>query len=352
MISRLVSRLQQGLDITYEEAGAAMTEMLSGRTDDRQSAELISGLADKGETDEELLGMLDAMQRFVLVMRPDDGGGGGGAKTTIDMCGTGGDGLGTFNISTAASFVVAAAGGAVAKHGNRSNSGASGSADVFEYFGYDLGMGPAEVSGILHRHGICFMFAQKFHPAMRHVAAARKTLGRRTAFNLLGPLANPAGTKNQLIGVSSKDMLERVPLILRRNGAECIMTVRAANGMDEFSTISSNSVCMLKEGSITRSVVKPEDVGLCRSSLRDIQVSTGTEAMRAFVGVLDGTANRAMIETVALNAAGGLVVAGISEGIGEAVETALGVMDGGGAFSLLERFVADTGTVSRIRGLQ
>ncbi len=348
MIPHIISRLQQGLDITYEEAGAAMTEMLSGRTDGRQNAELISGLADKGETDEELLGMLDAMQRFVLVMRPGDDD---DAKTTIDMCGTGGDGLGTFNISTAASFVVAAAGGVVAKHGNRSNSGATGSADVFEYFGYDLGMEPAEVSGILHRHGICFMFAQKFHPAMRHMAAARKALGRRTAFNLLGPLANPAGTKNQLVGVSSEDMLERIPLILKRNGAECIMTVRAANGLDEFSTSSPNSVCMLKEGSITRSVVKPEDVGLCRSSLRDIQVSTGDEAMRAFVGVLDGTANRAMIETVALNAAGGLVVAGISESIGEAVETALGVMDGGGAFSLLERFVADTGTVSRIRGL-
>ena len=343
MITVGIARLQRGLDMTHDEAGGMVAEMLSGRTDDRQNAQFISSLAAKGETDEELLGMLEAMRKFSLGVTLK------GAETAIDMCGTGGDGLGTFNISTAASFVVAAAGGKVAKHGNRSNSGVSGSADVFEYFGYDLGMEPGRVSEILGRHGICFMFAQKFHPAMRHVAAARKAVGGRTAFNLLGPLSNPAGTKKQLVGVSTADMLERIPSILKKNGAESAMTVMAANGMDEFSTASGNSVRMLKDGEVTKSAVDPEEVGLHRSEIRDILVGSRAEALRAFVGVLDGTANRAMIETVALNAAGGLVVAGVSGSMGEAVEAALGVMDGGEAFSLLERFVSDTGDVARIR---
>lgn len=343
MITDTITRLQRGLDMTKDEAGAAVEEMLSGNTGDVQNARFLSSLAVKGETDEELLGMLEMMRKFALKVTPN------GAETAIDMCGTGGDGLGTFNISTAASFVVAAAGGKVAKHGNRSNSGVSGSADVFEYFGYDLGMEPGLVSEILDRHGICFMFAQKFHPAMRHVAAARKAVGGRTAFNLLGPLSNPAGTKNQLVGVSSADMLERIPSILKKSGAESAMTVMAANGMDEFSTASNNSVRMLRDGTITKSVVDPEKVGLHRSEVCDIQAVSREDALRAFVGVLDGTAGRAMIETVALNAAGGLVVAGVSGSIGEAVEAALGVMDGGEAFALLERFVADTGDVARIR---
>ena len=343
MITEGIARLQRGLDMTRDEAGGVVAEMLSGRTDDLQNAQFISSLAAKGETDEELLGMLETMRKFSLGVTLK------GAETAIDMCGTGGDGLGTFNISTAASFVVAAAGGKVAKHGNRSNSGVSGSADVFEHFGHDLGMEPGRVSDILGRHGICFMFAQKFHPAMRHVATARKAVGGRTAFNLLGPLSNPAGTKNQLVGVSTADMLERIPSILKKSGTESAMTVMAANGMDEFSTASGNSVRMLKDGEVTKSAVDPEKVGLHRSEIRDILVGSRAEALRAFVGVLDGTANRAMIETVALNAAGGLVVAGVSGSMGEAVEAALGVMDGGEAFSLLERFVSDTGDVARIR---
>ncbi|WP_048097330.1 anthranilate phosphoribosyltransferase, partial [Candidatus Nitrosopumilus salaria] len=172
---------------------------------------------------------LDKMQEFSLKVEPKNQG------TIIDMCGTGGDKLQTFNISTTASFVVAAAGGIVAKHGNRSSSGVSGSADIFEYFGYDLDLEPSKIADILEKHNICFMFAQKFHPAMRHVSAARKKLGKRTAFNLLGPLSNPAGVKNQMIGVFSTEYLDRIPLILKKRGAQNVMTVRSDDGMDEFS---------------------------------------------------------------------------------------------------------------------
>jgi anthranilate phosphoribosyltransferase len=247
------------------------------------------------------------------------------------MCGTGGDKLQTFNISTTASFVVAAAGGTVAKHGNRSSSGVSGSADIFEYFGYDLNLEPPKIAEILQKHNICFMFAQKFHPAMRHVSAARKQLGKRTAFNLLGPLSNPAGVKNQLVGVFSIEYLDRLPLILKRKGAENIMTVRSDDGMDEFSTSATNRVCILKNDKVLMNAIDPEIVGLHKSSLQDIQIKTKEDAIKSFV------------------AAGGLIVANISKNFEEAVELALNTIKSGKAFSLLEKFIQDTGDITKLK---
>ena len=192
MISEFIKKLEEKTDLTYDEINEIMTDILSGKTTDSENVSFLSNLADKGETDDELLGMLDKMNEFALKVVPKNQG------TIIDMCGTGGDKLQTFNISTTASFVVAAAGGVVAKHGNRSSSGVSGSADIFEYFGYDLNQEPSQIADVLEKHNICFMFAQKFHPAMKHVSVARKQIGKRTAFNLLGPLSNPAGVKINL----------------------------------------------------------------------------------------------------------------------------------------------------------
>ncbi|MFB5635805.1 MAG: anthranilate phosphoribosyltransferase [Nitrosopumilus sp.] len=343
MISELITKLQEKTDLTYDEMTQLMTEVLSGKTDDTQNANFLSSLAEKGETDDELLGMLDKMQEFSLKIEPKNQG------TIIDMCGTGGDKLQTFNISTTASFVVAASGGIVAKHGNRSSSGVSGSADIFEYFGYDLDLEPPKIADILEKHSICFMFAQKFHPAMKHVSAARKQLGKRTAFNLLGPLSNPAGVKNQLVGVFSIEYLDRLPLILKRKGAENVMTVRSDDGMDEFSTSATNRVCVLKNDKVLMNAIDPEVVGLHKSSLRDIQIKTKEEAIKSFVGVLNNSANQAMIETTALNAAGGLIVANISKNFEEAVELALNTIKSGKAYSLLEKFVQDTGDVAKLR---
>jgi anthranilate phosphoribosyltransferase len=343
LISDLITKLQEKIDLTYDEMNQVMTDVLSGKTDDTQNANFLSNLADKGETDDELLGMLDKMQEFSLKIEPKNQG------TVIDMCGTGGDKMQTFNISTTASFVVAAAGGIVAKHGNRSSSGVSGSADIFEYFGYDLNLEPPKIADILEKHNICFMFAQKFHPAMRHVSAARKQLGKRTAFNLLGPLSNPAGVKNQLVGVFSIEYLDRLPLILKRKGAENIMTVRSDDGMDEFSTSATNRVCILKNDKVLMNAIDPEVIGLHKSSLQDIQIKTKEDAIKSFVGVLNNTANQAMIETTALNAAGGLIVANISKNFEEAVELALNTIKSGKAFSLLEKFVKDTGDISKLR---
>ncbi|PIW35484.1 MAG: anthranilate phosphoribosyltransferase, partial [Nitrosopumilales archaeon CG15_BIG_FIL_POST_REV_8_21_14_020_33_23] len=293
----------------------------------------------------ELLGMLDKMQEFSLKVEPKNHG------TIIDMCGTGGDKLQTFNVSTTASFVVAAAGGIVAKHGNRSSSGISGSADIFEYFGYDLNQEPTQIANILEKHNICFMFAQKFHPAMRHISTARKQIGKRTAFNLLGPLSNPAGVKNQLIGVFSTEYLDRLPLILKRKGAQNIMTVRSDDGMDEFSTSATNRVCILKNDKVLMNAINPEVVGLHKSKLKDIQIQTKKDAIKSFVGVLNNTANQAMIETTALNAAGGLIVSNISKNFEEGVELALNTIKEGKAFNLLEKFIAHTGDISKLKEL-
>jgi len=343
MISEMILKLREKTDLTYEQMSQVMTDILSGKTNDSQNADFLSFLAAKGETDDELLGMLDKMQELSLKVEPKNNG------TVIDMCGTGGDKLQTFNISTTASFVVAAAGGIVAKHGNRSSSGISGSADVFEYFGYDLNLEPAKIVGILQKHNICFMFAQKFHPAMRYVSAARKKLGKRTAFNLLGPLSNPAGVKNQLVGVFSTEYLDRLPLILKKRGAQNIMTVRSDDGMDEFSTSSVNRVCILKNDKVLMNAIDPKVLGLHKSSLQDIQVNTKEDAIKSFVGVLNNTANQSMIETTALNAAGGLIVANICKNFEEAVQIALDTIKSGKAFSLLENFVQDTGDISKLK---
>ena len=343
MISQYISKLQEKTDLTYDEINQIMTEVLSGKTDDIQNSKFLSHLAQKGETDDELLGMLDKMEELSLKITPKNQG------TIIDMCGTGGDKLQTFNISTTASFVVAAAGGIVAKHGNRSSSGVSGSADIFEYFGYNLNSEPAEIVDILEKYNICFMFAQKFHPAMKHVSAARKQLGKRTAFNLLGPLSNPANVKNQLVGVFSIEYLDRLPQILKRKGAQNIMTVRSDDGMDEFSTSSTNRVGILRKDKVLMNVIDPEVVGLHKSKLSDIQIESKQDAIESFVKVLNNTANQAMIETTVLNAAGGLIVADIAKNFEEAVEIATNTIESGKAYSLLEKFVKGTGNISKLK---
>ncbi len=342
MISDLISKLQNKTDLSYDEMNNIMTEILSGNTNIAENTDFLSSLAEKGETDDELLGMLDKMQELSLKIEPGNVG-------IIDMCGTGGDKLQTFNVSTTASFVVAAAGGMVAKHGNRSTSGVFGSADIFEYFGYDLNQEPSQIVQILEKHKICFMFAQKFHPAMRHVSQARKQLGKRTAFNLLGPLSNPAGVKNQLIGVFSNEYLNRLPAILKRKGGQNIMTVRSDDGMDEFSTSATNRVCILRNDKVLSNVIDPEVVGLHKSSLHDIQINTKEDAINAFVKVLNNTANQAMIETTALNAAGGLIVANIVDNFEDGVELALNTIKDEKAFHTLENFVKDTGDITKLK---
>lgn len=342
MFEEYIEKIKNKQNLSYEEMSDGMSELFSGKTSDIQNLEFLSSLTTKGETDDELLGMLDKMNEFSLKIHLKD------VENTIDMCGTGGDGLSTFNISTAASFVVASCGGKVAKHGNRS-SGISGSADIFEYFGYDLNAEPSQIEKILDTHNICFIFAQKFHPAMKKVATARKQFGKRTAFNLLGPLSNPAGVKNQMIGVFSSEYLERLPNLLLKRGAKNIMTVRSDDGLDEFSTSSSNRICLTKNNKILMNSINPEVIGLHKSKLEDIQINSKKDAINSFIGVLNNTANQSMIETTALNAAGGLIVANKAKNFDDALEMSLNSIKEQKAFNLFKEFVEDTGDIQKIR---
>ena len=346
MIKKLAEQLSHGNNLTIDQMINVMDEILTGTQNDEDVAEFLKNLTEKGESDDELLAMLNKMEEFALHISPNCQG------KIIDVCGTGGDKLKTFNISTAASFVIAGAGGNVAKHGNRSISGVSGSADIFEYFGFDLNMEPSKVNEIIEKFGIGFMFAQKFHPAMKNVANARKVVGGRTAFNLLGPLTNPAMVKNQLIGVFSDDYQERIVKILQRKNAETIMTVRSDDGMDELSTTSKNKICLLKNNTITNMVIDPQDVGLHIGNISDIQINTKEDAIKSFVDVLNDTANKTKIEITALNAAGGLIVSDIANSFDEAVELALTTIHSGKAFDKLKNFVKNCGDMERLEEVE
>ena len=346
MINELTQQLSHGNNLTIDQMTNVMNEILAGTQNDQDVAKFLKNLTQKGESDDELLAMLNKMEEYSLHISPNCNG------KIIDVCGTGGDKLKTFNISTAASFVIAGAGGNVAKHGNRSISGVSGSADIFEYFGFDLNSEPNKVNETIEKFGIGFMFAQKFHPAMKNVANARKVVGGRTAFNLLGPLTNPAMVKNQLIGVFSEDYQERIVKILKRKNAETVMTVRSADGMDELSTTSKNQICMLKNNTITKMTLDPQEVGLQKGNISDIQISSKEDAIESFVNVLDDSANKTKIEITALNAAGGLIVSNIADSFTDAVELSLDTIHSGKAFDKLKNFVKNCGDIEKLERIE
>ena len=323
MIEETTAKLALKNNLSYDEMHYVMEQILGGKIPTGETIEFLRSLTAKGESDGELLAMLDVMQEHSVRITPRCDG------TMIDVCGTGGDKMSTFNVSTTTAFVVAAGGVPVAKHGNRSSYGISGSADIFEYFGYDLDMEPSRVQEIIEKFNVGFMFAQKFHPAMKNVAEARRMLGTRTAFNLLGPLSNPAGVRNQLVGVPSPSYLQRVITLLESRGAENVMTVISDDGLDELSVTSKNKVFELKEGKIKKYTVDPADFGLKKASLTDIQISTKADAVESFFAVLNNTAKKAMIDTTALNAAAGLIVGGITERWDEALEISFDVIRSG-----------------------
>ncbi len=354
----IIGEVCAGRNLDCAQAEHVAGAMLDGETSHEQNAKFLGCMSAKGETDAELASMLGVMMRRAVRLQPNVRG------PIIDVCGTGGDMHRTFNVSTAASFVAAAASScgsprdrfSVAKHGNRSSSGASGSADVFEALGYDNSAEPSRVQEILERCGLCFVFAQRFHPAMRHVASARRALGKRTVFNVLGPLANPAGTSRQLVGVSTEDLLDRIPIILAGRGAEVTMTVMSAEGMDELSTSSSNAVRVSRGanggGGSKKFTVKPEEVGLHRSDISEIRVADASESTRAVVGAVDGTASRAVTETVAFNAAGALVVAGAADSLKDAVPACMDIIRSGRASAELDSFVKHAGSMEMLEGIR
>ena len=327
-----------------------------GAGGDRLAADLLLLMAGRGETDAELLGFLDAVSaRAGRVDLPPPMG-----ARAIDVCGTGGDGMRTVNVSTAAAFVAAAAGVPVAKYGNRSSSGGTGSADIVEALGCDLWAGPAAEAAAFGRLGVCFMFAQAHNPSMRNVAEARRIAARRTAFNVVGPLTNPARVRRQLVGVSSSRLVEAVPRLLVARGAELAVAVRSSDGMDELSAGAPSDVCEARAGGdaagrpgppVRRYRVEPSSLGLRgggRAEPSDLRAGSPAEALRLFVAAIDGTACSAVQDTVELNAAAAVYAGGAAADIPAGLEAARGAVESGRASGLLDGFVAMCGRPERL----
>jgi anthranilate phosphoribosyltransferase len=308
-------------DLTRAEAREAFLHIMSGDASEAQIGGLLVGLAAKGTTVEELVGAATVMREKVVPVVSGDAG------VVLDTCGTGGDVRHTFNISTAAALIAAAAGVKVVKHGNRSASSQSGSADVLERLGVRLEASPAQIRRCLDEANICFAFARLHHPAMQHVAAARSALGIPTIFNLLGPLTNPGQAKHQLLGVFAPELTDRLAQVLRELGSERAWVVHADDGLDELSTLGPTRVSELRGGNVRTWRLEPRELGLPYARLSDLQVRNAEESAAVIRGILAGERGPAR-DVALLNAAAALVVAGRSDDLvaglricGQAIDT-------------------------------
>jgi anthranilate phosphoribosyltransferase len=279
---------------------------------------------------DELVGAVTSMRRHMRALKAP--------ANAIDLCGTGGDGLGTLNISTAVSFVVAGAGVPVAKHGNRSASSRSGAADVLEALGVNIALAPEAAEQVLGDVGLVFLFAQTYHPAMKHVGAARKQIGRRTIFNLLGPLASPAKVTRQLVGVFSSDWLQPYANALNALGSSHATIVHGADGLDEVSISGPTHTTMLKDGAITTGELTPEQAGLKRWPLADIQGGDAAHNAAALTRLFDGETG-AYRDIVLLNGACALMVAGAANDVSSGVTLAAQALDSGAARNKLQALI-------------
>jgi anthranilate phosphoribosyltransferase len=329
----LLGRVASGERLTAPEARGAFEIMMSGDATPAQVGAFLMGLRVRGETVDELTGGAQVLRERMLKVQAPEG--------AIDTCGTGGDASGTFNVSTAAALVVAACGVPVAKHGNRALSSRAGSADILTALGVNIDADIALVERSIRGAGIGFMMAPRHHGAMRHVAGARVELGTRTIFNLLGPLANPAGARRQLMGVFARDWVEPIAQVLAQLGAERAWVVHGADGLDELSTTGPSHVAELRDGTVRTFEVTPEQAGLARARLDDLKggdASTNADALRALLDGLRGPYR----DIVLLNSAGALVVAGQVDDLAAGVARAAEVIDSGAAKDALRGLVAIT----------
>ncbi len=305
--------------------------MLTGRASEMQMAGFLSALTVRGPTVEEMAGAAMAMRANMIKVN--------GVPGAIDLCGTGGDGHGTLNISTAVSFVVAGLGVPVAKHGNRNMSSKSGAADVLEALGVKIDITPEQASRCLRDTGLCFLFAQAYHPGMKYVGPVRKALAFRTIFNLSGPLSNPAGVKRQLVGLYAAELLESYAKTLNALGAEKAIVVHGNDGLDEVTITDVTHIATLSGGRVTRGEIKPEDCGLSRASLDAIKGGEASENAAALCALLEGEKD-AYRDIVMLNAAAALMVADRAKDMKEGVALAGECLDKGHAGAVLTKLVA------------
>ena len=330
-------------DLTEREAEDAMQALLAGDATPAQSAAFLTALRLKGETVDEIVGLVKVMREVSLHVPAE------GFPRVVDTCGTGGDAKGTFNVSTAAAFVLAGCGVTVAKHGNRAMTSASGSADVLEALGARIDLDPQGVWQCLEETGIGFMFAQAFHPAMRHVAPVRRELGFRTVFNILGPLTNPAGAQHQVIGVASAGLASMMARALVRLGTRHALVVHGREGLDEVSPAGPTDVWEVQERKIVEYQVSPQDFHIRPVALDDVlggDAKSNAESMRAVLGGKTGP----LTGFVTLNAAAGLLAADEAPTFAEGVSRAAECIDDGRALRKLERFVEVSQRIARERG--
>jgi anthranilate phosphoribosyltransferase len=327
-----LARLLEGRDLSRPQAREVMGEIMEGKATPAQIGGFLVALRLKGETAAEIAGCAEAMRAHVLAVKPkrDD---------LVDTAGTGGDGAGTFNISTAAALVAAAAGAAVAKHGNRAVSSASGSADVLEALGFELELPAERIERSIDELGFGFLFAPSHHPAMRHAAPVRKELAARTVFNVLGPLTNPAGARAQVVGVYAPELVETIATVLARLGSRRAFVVHGAGGVDELSPAGPNLVCEVSRGKVRRREIDPKDFGVRRCRPADLAGGSPAENAETIRNIFAG-AKDAKRDAVLLNAGGAIAAGGHARDLEEGYRIATEALDSGAAGERLEALIA------------
>jgi anthranilate phosphoribosyltransferase len=327
----LIGKVATGAALTREEAAGAFEQMMAGEATPSQMGALLMGMRVRGETVDEITGAVSAMRAKMLrVSAPPD---------AIDVVGTGGDASGSFNISTCAALIVAGAGVPVAKHGNRALSSRSGAADVLTALGVKIDLDPETIARCIREAGIGFMFAPAHHPAIKNVAATRVELGTRTIFNLLGPLANPAGVRRQMIGVFSKQWTQPLAQVLKNLGAERIWVVHGSDGLDEITTSGPTSVTALENGAVKTFEIAPEEFGLRKVKPEALRGGDAAVNAKAVQNVLEGKES-AFRDVALLNAAAALVVAGKAKDLKDGLHAAAHSVDSGEAEGRLDRLIA------------
>ena len=332
MLKDALGRLAGAQSLSRDEAASAMGEIMDGAATPAQIAAFLTALRMKGETVEEITGCALAMRRRVV--RVDAGGG-----RVLDTCGTGGDGQGTFNVSTVTAIVVAACGVKVAKHGNRAASSKCGSSDLLEALGVKIENPKEKIEAILREVGIAYLHAPSFHPAMKHAAPVRKELGFRTIFNILGPLCNPAFANVQVVGIFAPSLVRPVAEVLQALGSTHVFTFHGADGLDELSTTGENRAIEMNDGRITERTIGPESIGVPRAKVDDLLGGAAAENARIARDILSG-AKGPHRDIVLLNAAVALVAAGAAKEPREGAQKAAQAIDSGGAKKKLEQLAA------------
>lgn len=345
MFVEILRKLVEGYDLRYDEAESAMRSIMDGNATYAQLASFLTALRIKGETVTELTAFAKVMKEYCVKVKPKING------RLIDVCGTGGDKIKTFNISTVAAFVIAGAGVKVAKHGNRAISGKCGSADLLEMFGLKLEQKPELVEMAIEVIGIGFMYAPYFHPAMKNVQKVRKEMGIRTVFNLLGPLVNPADVNAQLLGVCDHKLMNTLAYVMMNLGLEEAFVVYGLDGLDEVSTIGKTRIAWLRHNSVKMLELTPRDFGVNPCRQEDLEIKTQEEATQAAFMVLNGK-DGPKRDAVLVNAALGIMLGGRAENFLEGMELARESLGSGKAYKKLKDLVKLSGDLSKLERME